>query len=79
MFVDTSSYVSCLLTHLLGVATSLKEIGEPRESMTTRVIKLGIIKLFMVGLETVDIKFLTPPRKYIFDPRGPRPPPFTIS
>ena len=51
----------------------------PRESMTPRVIILGIIKLFMVGPETVDIKFLTPPIKYFFDPRDPRPPSFTTS
>ena len=69
MFVDTSS----------GSGDKLKKKREPRESTTPRVITLGIIKLFMVGPETVDIKFLTPPVKNIFDPRGPRPPPFTTS
>ena len=47
--------------------------------MTLGVIRLGIIKLFMVGPEAVDIKFLTQPKIYIFDPQDPRAPCFVMS
>ena len=59
--------------------TNVTTDRQPREIMNPRTIRLGMIKLFMVGQEAVDIKFLTQPKKYIFDPQDPRAPSFVTS